>query len=165
MRRAFFCLLLCFLLVFGACAPHGEDWFAAVSGDLTAELAGTLHGAEFAATLTLFARNEAGVREATLTFYAPEALCGTVVKRDGTGVLFIGAEGLLIPSEAASGFLPLLELFPDGGTVQEVAMEGELCRITGEGFTLLLHADGTPAACSNEAVYAEVKSFQVESNG
>ena len=64
-----------------------------------------------------------------------------------------------VPTQGAQGFAPLLDLFPDDKAVSEVALEGELTRIAGDGFVLLLHPDGTPAACRTPTADVRVVEF------
>ena len=98
----------------------------------------------------------------TLSFYAPETLSGTVLRRaqDGTLTLSSGELELPVPEEASAGFSSLLNLLPVSGRSVRVERTQEgYTRVAGEGFSLLLRSDGTPISAENGAASAKIISF------
>lgn len=151
-------LALCALCAFGCGAQQG-DYLAPLSGAFCAELAGSFRGVAFSALLECAAPNAQGARAATLIFYAPAELKGTVVSQNEAGECAISAGGVTLVCKAAEGYLPLLTLFPAAPTVSEVTLEGELTCVRGEGFAVFFYPDGTPAKVENAAVCADVVRF------
>lgn len=150
-------LLLCALLC--GCAPRQGDYFAPFAGEFEAELTGELYAMPYSALLTVGTGDGSGVRPATLTFYAPEALCGTVLSRATDGTLTVTVGEVSVSPAAAEGFQALLSLLPDAGQISEVTLVGERTRVAGEGFTLYFYADGTPARAENACAWGEVVRF------
>lgn len=148
-------LLLLALCTLG-CAPHEGDYFSAFSGAFSLDMTGELHGMSFSALLDVAPADGTGVREATLTFYAPRELCDTVVRyREGEAPeLSVG--DVCIQSETANGFLSLLALFPAAGSVREVRLEGEESLVVCEGVTLRFGADGTPLGAESAVARVDV---------
>lgn len=150
-------LLLCALLC--SCAPQRGDYFAPFAGEFEAELAGEVCAMPFCALLAVGVDDGSGTRPATLTFYAPEALCGTVLSRATDGTLTVTAGGVTVTPAAAEGFQALLSLLPDTGEVTEVTLEDGRTRVTGAGFVLFFDEDGSPVRAENALAWAQVLRF------
>jgi hypothetical protein len=156
-------MLLCvpLLLFLLGCTPEKGDYFAPFRGEFTAELSGEWAGAPLEAHLAAAAPDENGARVMTLTFYVPQGLCGTVLRRDPSGTLALSAGELSLPLDAtaAAGYAALLELFPTCGEIRTVTRENGNTRLTGEGFSLLFAPDGTPLAAENAAARVQVTAW------
>ena len=150
-------LLLCTVCSAG-CAPHTGDWFSAFSEGFSADMTGELYGMPFSALLEAGAPDAQGVREATLTFYAPEALAGMTVRHRGGETVELSVGEVCIEREAA-GYAALFALFPASGTVGEVRLEGEESVVVCEGVTLRFGADGAPVGAENTAAQVRVLQF------
>lgn len=151
-----FCLL--FLLSFAACAPKKGVFDTFLAG-YTAEVEGELYGMPFSAKIEMAAARAEGKPPATVTFYAPEALSGTVVTRGETGEITVKSGSLTLADSGGIG-AALFSLFPTAGEIVESEIDGEgQTRLTGEGFVLTLLADGTPLAITTDAVRATVVRF------
>lgn len=148
-------LLLLALCTFG-CAPREGDYFSAFSGAFSLDMTGELYGMPFSALLDVTPADGTGVREATLTFYAPSELCDTVVRYREGEIPELSVGGVCIQSETAEGFLALLALFPAAGSVREVCLEGEETLVVCEGVTLRFGADGTPLGAESAVARADV---------
>lgn len=149
-------LLLALLFLLAGCqAPRG-DYFAPFRGDFTAEIEGEWRGERLAAGFV----QKGGVR--TVIFYAPEALCDTVLFQDAEGVPSLRVEELTLPleDEAAASFGALLALFPAGGEVHAISRENNEIRIDGAGFSLTFASDGTPLAAANAAANVRVTAWR-----
>ena len=150
-------------LPFSGCESAKGDYFAPFAQGYVAEIRGIFRGIAFEAELTVAAPAPEGGRPATLTFYAPESLAGTVVSRAADGALSLSAGGLTVATEAAEGYRPLLEIFPDTGEVTEVKVtEDGNTRVSGAGFSLDLRPDGSPTAAENSAASVVVVRFSGE---
>ena len=153
-------LLFCLLPLCG-CESAKGNYFAPFAKGYTAEIRGIFRGIAFEAELTVAAPAPEGGRPATLTFYAPASLSGTVVSRAADGALSLSAGGLTVATGAAEGYRPLLEIFPDAGEVTEVKVtEDGNTRVSGTGFSLDLRPDGSPAAAENSAASVVVVRFR-----
>ena len=160
MKRILLGLCIVVSLLFGGCAPAAEDYFAPFAGDFEAEFAGEFRGMEIAAVICMQAGNAEGVREATLTFYAPQALAGTVLTRDAYGNLQLTSGEVSISGKAVEGYAPLLSLFPCEGAIHTVKLEQGYTRVEGEGFGITFCADGTPIKAENCEIVADVIRFE-----
>lgn len=94
-----------------SCAPVGEGGFLRVL-DSAAEMKieGERHGVPFSATLELGARDEAGLRDGSMTFTSPESLAGIGVSTAG-GVWGVELDGISfsgLPAELLSAPLALM---------------------------------------------------------
>ena len=155
-------LLFCLLPLCG-CESAKGNYFAPFAKGYTAEIRGTFRGIAFEAELTCEAPAPEGGRAATLTFYAPESLAGTVVSRAADGTLSLSSGGLTVATEAAEGYRPLLEIFPATGEVTGVAVtENGNTRVSGAGFSVDFRPDGSPAAAENSAASVVVVRFSGE---
>ena len=158
-------LLLCALLLLAslsACMPEDGDYFAPFRGQFEAEVSGEWQSTAFAARVAASAPDESGARVMTLTFYAPDALCGGVLARDAAGTLTLSAGELSLPLDerAAQGYGALFDLFPTAGEVQSVTRENGNIRLNGMGFSLSFAADGTPLAAENATARVEITAFE-----
>ena len=144
-----FCALLC------ACAPKWQTYLAPFDAAFETNIEGEYRGVTFAAKLTCEAACD-GVRPATLTFYAPSSLCGTVLSRDNAGALALSVGDVTLT--APTNYAALLDVFsvPRAGTI---AREGTRTRVSGEGYSLLFAEDGTPLSVTNGDVNVRVLSF------
>ena len=159
MKRLFLLLVLLFSVPLCGCTPSGEDYFASFSGEFEAQIVGELYGTEIAARICVRAPNENGVRAATLTFYAPQALCDTVLSRDEAGMLTLTSGKVTASGKAVEGYAPLLQLFPSEGQVHAVELEDDRTRVVGEGFCITFSSDGMPILVENDAISARVLYF------
>ena len=160
MRR--FCVVtVLFLLVLGCfgCGAR-EDVLAQFQGGYAAEVTGELYGMAFSACIEMAAPDKEGVRQATVIFYAPDALAGTTVVRDATGGVTVSAGGLSLRDAGGVG-AALFSLFPVAGEITEVALTEEgYTRVCGQGFVLTLRADSTPYTIETAAVSATVVRWE-----
>ena len=152
----FFCLSLV------GCASQKGDYFAPFRGQFQAELSGEWQSTAFAARVVAGAPDDSGAREMTLTFYAPDALCGIVLARDRAGTLTLLAGELSLPlsADAAASYGALFELFPIEGEVRDVSKENGNIRLNGSGFSLSFAADGTPLSAENAIARVEITAFE-----
>ena len=143
MRRPFILLLFvaaCVLL--GGCTPH-TDYLAPLRGDFEADISGEINGVEFFA-LCAVQTGENGEKTVTLTFYAPDALADTVIKRGGDGEITLSA-GEVTVTDPHGGAAPLFDLLCPTHEVLQASLDGEgHTKVTGDGFCVTLLADGTP---------------------
>ena len=151
------------LLPLSGCENAKGDYFAPFAGGYVAEIRGTFRGIAFAAELKAGQPAPEGGRAATLTFYAPETLAGTVVARAADGALSLSVGGLTVTTDAAEGYRALIDIFPASGEVTEVkVIENGLTRVSGEGFSVDFRPDGSPAAAENTAAAVVVVRFSGE---
>ena len=151
-------LFLCLLL--SSCAGAGRAP-ALPQGAFRAELCGTQGELSFSA---LYERSapigDQKTPAVTLTFYAPQSLCGTVLHRDGAGAVTLSTGGVTHPT-AAKGLLDLLDLFPTEGEIGSVTLtESKNSLVKGEDFSLELLPDGTPIALERHGVSAKIVFFE-----
>ena len=157
MRKMVFFLLVC-LLLFSGCAGR-RDFLERFAAGYCAQLEGTLYDTPFSAEVSY---RPGEPYPYTLSFYAPETLSGTVLRRaqDGTLTLSSGELELPVPEEASAGFSSLLNLLPVSGRSVRVERTKEgYTRVAGEGFSLLFRSDGTPISAENGAASAKIISF------
>ena len=156
------CAALCLLLV--GCAPQSGDYLAPFRGGFSAELAGEWRSIAFEGRVEASAPDGDGARVMTLTFYAPQSLCGTVLTREKAGGLVFSLDGVSVPltNDAAAGYAALFALFPTAGEIRSVSRENGNTRLDGAGFSLLLAPDGTPLAAENAAARVEMRAFVAE---
>lgn len=159
MKRS--CILLLFLIfgiLFTGCTPH-TDHLAPLRGDFTAEVAGEMNGVSFSALCTALTDGN-GERTVTLTFYAPTALCDTVIKRAHDGAITLSV-GEVAVSGVPDGITPLFALFAPDGEVTAVSLTDEgHTKVTGEGFAVTFLSDGTPYLLENSAARVTVVRFE-----
>lgn len=148
-----FSLLMCVLLC--ACAPKGKNYLAPFHGAFETNIEGEYRGVPFSARLVCGEASEGG-RAATLTFYAPSSLSGTVLTRDSAGALTLCVGEVKVA--APDGYAALLDLF-SLSRVGSVTREGAQMIVSGDGYSLLFAEDGTPLAVTNGEVTARVLSF------
>lgn len=149
-------LLLLMLCLAGCSAAQSGDYFAPFRGQFEAELAGEWQGEEISARLVQSAQGR------TLTFYAPDTLCDTVLSCEVDGTLSLAVEELSVPLEGtrAAGYVALLDLFPTGGEVRTVTRQNDGIRVDGVGFSVTFAPDGTPLAASNVAANVRVTAWR-----
>lgn len=150
-----------------------------LSDAFCATLEGSCNGSPFRATLTAAAADGGKGREATLTFYAPEALCGTTLTRTGEGEVSLSFTGeapvpaLTLGANAAKPFLPLLELLEVSPLMQGTWEKGGESSTACDGITMpervfllrdgerriLLSEDGIPLCAENSTACVKVTDF------
>lgn len=160
MKRMFFSLFLLTLVLLCSCAAPRGDFFDVFCGSYTAELEGTLYGFDFCATLAMERCEGDGVPPATVTFYAPEEISGTVITRAGDGTVTLTAGELTVSDMGGVG-TALFSLFPTDAAVTESAVTAQghtLVRFEGGELTFL--ADGTPYTVKTPDVTATVVEFK-----
>ncbi len=160
MKRTVFSLFLLALVLFSSCAAPTGDFFEVFEGSYTAELEGTLFEFDFCATLQMEKSEGEGVAPATVTFYAPEEISGTVITRTGDGTVTLTAGELTVSDMGGVGEA-LFSLFPTDAAVTEssVSEEGHtLVRFEGGELTFL--EDGTPYTVKTPNVTATVVKFK-----
>lgn len=140
----FFGVLILLTGAFCACATTQNYWDV-FRGAFAADVAGEWNGQSFGAVVEADPWEEGKARPLTITFYAPESLCGTVLSRDGEGAARLCVGDVCV--DAPTGLLPLLDLFPTAGEISEAALteEGDTL-VRGTDFDLTLAPDGTPTA-------------------
>ncbi len=146
-------LFLCVLL--SACAPKGQHYLAPLDAAFETNIEGEYRGISFSAKLVCGAVAQ-GPRTATLTFYAPKTLSGTVLSRDSTGAITLSVGDVTLA--APDGYAALLDVLSISN-VGTVAREGAGTRVTGNGYSLLFAEDGTPLSVTHGEVTARVLSF------
>lgn len=156
MKRYILLFLALLALSFCACASKTQTHLALLEGAFETSIEGEYRGVAFSAFLSCEAAKDGGSRTATLTFYAPTSLSGTVLSRDRDGALSLCVNGITL--EAPQGYAALLDVF-DVSRVETVAREGANTRVSGEGYSLLFAEDGTPLSVTNGDVTARVLSF------
>lgn len=150
------CLLA--LLLIG-CAPKA-DVFAPFRAEYFAEVSGELYGMAFSATVEMAKDKGTGARASTVTFYAPDLLSGTTVRRSESGEITVSSGGLAIPDAGGIG-AALFSLFPIAGEITESTLTDEgYTRVCGDSFTLILLSDGTPYEIQTAAVHARVVRWE-----
>ena len=121
MRSVFVCVLAIICVCFSACGGTNEDLSSVLAGPFEAELAGTVCGIAFEARLSTAACSASGIVPATLTFYAPQELSGTVLARDGEGKVTMSYDGIATKDVGGVGLL-LLTLFPSSEEIKQAAL-------------------------------------------
>ncbi len=162
MKRIMLSLLLMVALAFFGCATPRGDFFDAFRAGYTAEIEGTLYGMSFSAKIEMAAMGEEGVPPATVTFYAPQEIAGTVLARAADGTVTLSSEGITAGDMGGVGAV-LLSLFPTAGAVTETTVNDAghtlvLC----EGAELTFLPDGTPYSIKNADVIATVVKWQAQ---
>ena len=154
-----FLVLTLFGLLLGGCAKD-TDYFDDFQGAFSAEVEGEMNGVAFSALVEAAAAPAEGMREVTVTFYAPEGVKGVTVRRNADGTCVLSSGNVSVEPDAA-GFAPLLDLFPISGQVNAVTLTDEgYTKVAGNGFSLTLLPDGTPYAVETPAVTARVVRFE-----
>ncbi len=158
---AFFICFLCFCSFFSGCAPQPADWFAPFQNEFSADVTGTIHNLAFSATVEAEPVTPEGILPLTVTFYAPETLRGTVLKRDSAGQVNLLGETVRL--ESACGFDDLLQMFPTGGSVLAAELTGEgHTKLTLEGGSVEFLSNGTPIAVTCGSVAVSVIAFSAK---
>jgi len=150
------------LLSLVGCAPE-RDLLAPFRGAFCAEVEGTLDSVSFSARIEAEAAEPGGARAVTVTFYAPETLCGTVVAQDRDGRQTISYKELCLelPVTDEGGYGALLSLFPTEGAPSSVTLtDSGNSKVAGDGYELEFLADGTPILVAGGSVRATVISFR-----
>ncbi len=160
MKRILLVFSLLAVLVFSGCAAPSTDFFAAFRGGYVAEVEGTLYGMPFSARIEMGKEGESVCVPATITFYAPEEISGTVIARAADGVITLTVGGASAGDMGGVG-AALFSLFPTSGSVRktETTEEGRT-RLILEGAELEFLSDGTPYAVKTADVSAVVVSWQ-----
>ena len=150
-------LFLAVLLLLAGCAVPKGDYFAPFRGDFTARIEGEWQGE------AISARMEQSAQGRTITFYAPDTLCDTVLSCDAEGGISLCVEDLTLPleGETAASFAALFDLFPTAGEVRQIVQENDNIRVDGVGFSLTFAPDGTPLAAANAAANVRVTAWRV----
>ena len=161
MKRIVCFLLLCAMLAFGGCSASRGDFFDVFCGGYTAEVTGTLYGMPFSAKIEMAPQGEEGTPPATVTFYAPSEISGTVLTRAANGTVTLSSEGLTVGDMGGVG-AALFSLFPMGGAVRGTTVDKSsghtlvLC----DGVELAFLPDGTPYSVKTADVTATVVKWQ-----
>lgn len=160
MRRLILVALLLFSLLTCACGAGKEDLSAVLCGPFEAELAGEMCGLSFEACLTVGQADGQGVAPATLTFYAPRELSGTVLSRDAAGTVTLCYDNVAVGEAEGVGLL-LFSLFPAASEIKGAALnEAGNTVVSFEGGEVELSPDGVPLAVKNADVSARVISWK-----
>lgn len=146
-------LLICALLC--ACSPKGKNYLAPFDGAFETNIEGEYHGVSFCATLSCEAET-GGVRAATLTFYAPASMKGTVLSRDAEGLLTLSVGDVTLAAPAQ--YAALLDVF-SLPRAETALREGAQTRVSGDGYSLLFAEDGTPLSLVKGEISARVLAF------
>lgn len=156
MKRILSVFALLALVVFSGCAAPNSDFFDAFRCGYVAEVEGTLYGMSFSAKIEMGEQGENVCAPATITFYAPEEISGTVIARAADGAITLTCGGASTGDMGGVG-AALFSLFPTSGSVRktETTEEGRT-RLTLEGAELEFLSDGTPYAVKTEDVAATV---------
>ena len=156
--RVLFALCLCLLLF--SCCVRQQDVFAPFRGGYVAEVTGELYGMAFSADIEMAASSGTGMRAATVTFYAPDVLSGTTVRRTADGEITVSSGGLTL-SDAGGIGASLFSLFPVSGEITESTLTAEgYTRLVGENFVLTLLPSGVPYAIETESVSVTVVRWE-----
>ncbi len=160
MKRSVCLLLLLILLACAGCSAPRGDFFDVFRAGYTAEVEGTLYGMPFSAKIEMAPRGEEGTPPATVTFYAPSEIRGTVLTRAANGAVTLSSEGLAVGDMGGVGAV-LFSLFPTNGAVRGSTVDDSghtllLC----EGVELAFLPDGTPYSVKTEDVTATVVKWQ-----
>lgn len=141
----------------------------ALSGAFCATLEGSCNGTPFRAILTAAASDAEKEREATLTFYAPKALCGTTLTRTAKGEVSLSFTGeapapaLTLGANAAKPFLPLLALLELSplmqGAWEKGAQGGRVFVLRDGAHCITLSEDGIPLSAENATACVKVTDF------
>ena len=160
MKRIVCFLLLCAMLALGGCGAPRGDFFDVFRGGYTAEVTGTLYGMPFSAKIEMAPRGEEGTPPATVTFYAPSEIGGTVLTRAANGTVTLSSAGLTVGDMGGVG-AALFSLFPTGGAVRETTVdESGHTLVLCEGVELAFLPDGTPYSVKTADVTATVVKWQ-----
>lgn len=160
MKRVLCVFVLPLLLVLAGCSTPKSDFFDMFRGGYEAEIAGTLYGIDISAKIEMGKVQEGACAPATITFYAPEEISGTVITRadDGTITLFCGD---VVAGDMGGVGAALLTLFPTSGSISktEVTDEGHT-RVALEGIELEFLPDGTPYSVKTGDLHVTVVQWQ-----
>ena len=149
-------ILLCVLLV--GC-QKSEDFFEEFKGAFRADVKGELNGVSFGAIFEAGQAEEGKLAPITVTFYAPETLCDTILKRDKEGACRLCYEGTEIMAEGGIA-MALFGLFPTGG-VTKTAVDGMGNTVVTAGEKqVIFQKDGTPLKIEAPDVRVEILSFE-----
>ncbi|MBE6702476.1 MAG: hypothetical protein E7585_03575 [Ruminococcaceae bacterium] len=145
-KRFFFLFLSLFLFAtsFAGCRQSAEA-FDGFRQPFTAFVEGDLNGTGFSAEIKTEEAEQGGVMPITVTFYAPEGLCGTILRRlaDGRAEMVVGATTLPL----TANFSALFDLFPPTVKAEKVSLTAEgFTRVEAGGVAFFFLPDGTPYA-------------------
>ena len=142
--KAFFCWVLCAVLLFGGCASAGGDATACFRGGFRCTVTGECNGVCFSARYEVAPMPADGVMPLTVIFYASGVPEGAWLRRDEAGAVTLGAGEL----EAALGkgaFPLLLDAFSDFGEIRRVTVSKEGQTVLDcDRATVTFASDGTP---------------------
>lgn len=160
MKRRAFCLVLLFSLLLCSCAAPRGDFFEIFKGSYTARLDGRIHELDFSADLRVEKGEDGGVSPATVTFYAPNELAGTVIARAADGTVTIKVGDLAIADTGGVG-AALFSLFPTSAAITDTGVSDEGHTVVSfEGGELTFLPDGTPYKIKTPDVSATVVEFK-----
>ena len=159
MRRLCLVVCLCLCFFFSACSQQNAA-SQMPAAPFEAELQGQACGIAFQAKLVMQARGEGTCAPATLTFYAPRELAGTMLSRDATGNVTMTYGDVTLCDVGGVGVL-LLSVFPE-------AKEAQRATVNVAGNTVVLFeqteiefsGDGVPLFIKNDDVQAQIVSFK-----
>lgn len=156
MKRFLLVFSLLVALAFSGCAAPSTDFFAAFRGGYVAQVEGTLYGMPFSARIEMGKTDEGACAPATITFYAPEEISGTVIARAADGAITLTSGGVSTGDMGGVG-AALFSFFPTSGSVRktETTNQGHT-RLILEGAELEFLSDGTPYFIKTDDVAATV---------
>lgn len=156
MKRILSVFALLALVVFSGCATPNSDFFDAFREGYVAEVEGTLYGMPFSAKIEMGQQGQDVCAPATITFYAPAEISGTVIARAANGAITLTSGGASTGDMGGVG-AALFSLFPTDGSVYETKTTEEgRTRLICEGFELEFLSDGTPYSVKTGDVSATV---------
>ena len=160
MKRTAFSLILLISLLLCSCAAPRGDFFEIFKSGFEAQLEGRIYELDFSATLQVEKGADGGVSPATVTFYAPKELAGTVLTRAADGAVTIEVGDLAVADTGGVG-AALFSLFPTAAAITDTTVSDEGHTVVSfEGGELTLLPDGTPYKIKTPDVSATVVEFK-----
>lgn len=158
--KRFWCLVICVVCLLVGCAPEERHLLARFREGFVAECAGEYNGVCFSALFEAAPLTEAGVLPLTVTFYAPEALTGTVLARSAEGAVSFSLDGMQV-DEGIKGLVRLLDVFPTDGEISGVTVskEGHTV-VNGANFCAKFLADGTPLEVTGAGISLQILRWE-----
>ena len=150
-------VLLLIATCFAGCGTE-EGGFRGFGEPFTADVEGEWRGVAFSAEISGEAAGEGGVQPLTVTFYAPEALCGTVLRRRATGETELSVGELSLPVTA--DFEAFFAMFGADATKGRASVTEEgMTAIETDGVRYLLLPDDTLFRIECAKGFLNVKRF------
>ena len=164
MRKRLCFILAILLLALGAFCGCGTEKgsFCGFGEPFVADVEGEWNGVRFSAEICGEEKGENGVLPLTVTFYAPEALCGTSLCRTAAGEVQLSSGALSLPVKAS--FSPLFDLFAaDTVNGAVTLLDGGMTAVDAAGVRYLLLPDDTLFRIEAENGFLNVKSLRFAS--